>query len=415
MRYLFVHQNFPGQFLHLVRHLLAERRHDVVFISERNANHLAGVRRLTYSMPPDEGGGFDVAHDFERATRRAQAVAAIARELRRLGFVPDIVIGHHGWGELLDVGDVWPGAKLLGYHEFFYRLEGLDVGFDPEFPTPVELHPRIRAKNAVNLLALHNGGHGHSPTRFQRDTYPAWSRHAISLLPEAVDLAICRPAPDARRRVFALGDLRIGPRTRLVTYVARDLEPYRGFHILMRALPRLLASRNDVEVVMVGGDGVSYGAKLAEGNWRTHMLRELGGRLDLERVHFVGKLAYADYLRLLRRSDAHAYLTYPFVVSWSLREALATGCVIVGSDTAPVRELISHGVNGLLTPFLDPERLADRLLDVLENRPLARRLSAGARAYAERELRMADYLAGYEALIDDVIEGRGFAPNPTRA
>ncbi len=407
MRYLFVHQNFPGQFVHLLRHLIAQKRHDIVFVSEDNPNRMEGVRRLTYGRPPELGRStFPTAAEFELATVRAHAVSLVARQVDRLGFSPDIVIGHHGWGELLDIRDVWPKVPLLGYQEFYYRLEGLDVGFDPEFPTPVESLPRIRAKNAVNFLALTNGGHGQTPTDFQRSSYPDWAQRSISLLPEGVDLEGCRPAPEARRRIFRLGDVTVSPRERLVTYVSRDLEPYRGFHTLMRALPRLLDARPDVRVVMVGGDGVSYGAKLAGGTWRERMLTELGDRLDRERIHFVGKLQYADYKRLLQRSDAHVYLTYPFVLSWSLREALACGCAVVGSNTAPVREFITHRENGLLTPFLEPDRLADSILELLENRHLASKLAAGARHYAETTLRMDTYLSAYDTLIDDVINAR---------
>ena len=407
MRYLFVHQNFPGQFVHILRRLVAEKRHDIVFISEDNPNRIDGVRRLTYGRPPDLGKStFPVAAEFELATVRAFAVSQVARQVDRLGFTPDIVIGHHGWGELLDIRDVWPGVPLLGYQEFFYRLEGLDVGFDPEFPTPVESLPRIRAKNAVNFLALTNGGHSHTPTEFQRRSYPEWAQGSISLLPEGVDLDGCKPSPESKRRIFRLGDVSVAPKERLVTYVSRDLEPYRGFHTIMRALPRLLQARRDVRVILVGGDGVSYGARLAEGNWRERMLAEVGDRIDQTRIHFVGKLEYADYKRLLQRSDAHVYLTYPFVLSWSLRESLACGCAVVASDTAPLREFITHGENGLLTPFLEPDRLADTVLDVLEDRQLARRLSANARRYAEDTLRMDRYLDAYQALIEGVINGR---------
>ena len=406
MRFLFVHQNFPGQFVHLLRRLVAEGSHDIVFISEDNANRMDGVRRLLYRVPDSFGERtFPVAWDFERATIRGHAVASVAAEVKRLGFTPDIVIGHHGWGELLDVHDVWPSVPLLGYQEFFYRLDGLDVGFDPEFPSVVAYHPRIRAKNAVNLMTLHNGGHGQTPTEFQRSTYPAWSQNSIHLLREGVDLTLCRPDPASRRRVFRLGALSVSPRERLVTYVARDLEPYRGFHVLMRAIPRLLRERRDVRVVMVGGDGVSYGARLSEGTWRDFMLRELGDAIDPARVHFVGKLDYGDYRRLLQRSDAHVYLTYPFVLSWSFREALATGCPIVASDVAPVREFMRDGDTGLLVRFPDPEALATRILDLLADRDLARRLSHAARAYAEARLDMEDYLDRYQALIEDVVAG----------
>ena len=173
----------------------------------------------------------------------------------------------------------------------------------------------------------------------------------------------------------------------------------------MRALPSLLRARPDVQVALVGSDGVSYGARLPDSTWREHMLREVGPSLDLGRVHFCGRMEYADYVRLLQRSDAHVYLTYPFVASWSLREALAIGCPLVASDTAPVQEFVSHGQTGLLTPFLDPAGLSLRIQEMLEDTALAARLRQAARAWAERHLRMEDHLHGYARLINALVAG----------
>jgi glycosyltransferase involved in cell wall biosynthesis len=330
---------------------------------------------------------------------RAEAVAKAAASLKTLGFAPDIIIGHHGWGEMLNLHDVWPQAPLLGYQEFYYNIDGFDVGFDPEFPLGDDIGARIRSKNAVNLLALTNPGHGQTPTLFQHSTYPDWARPNISVLAEGVDLDTCKPDPELRRRTVTLGGYKIRPADKLVTYVVRDLEPYRGFHVMMRALPRLLRERPDVRVILVGGDNVSYGARLDKGSWRERMLDEVGSKLDMDRVHFPGRVPYDTYTKLLQRSDAHVYLTYPFVASWSLREAMATGCAVVASDTAPVREFVTHRRTGMLVPFLQPERIAEGVLAVLEDAGLNRRLRRGARAWAEANLDMAKYLAGYEALI----------------
>lgn len=405
MRFLFIHQNFPGQYLHLVRHLAGQGRHEIIFLSEMNDNVIPGVRKLVYRAPePSPAEVFPAARELDRATRRAEMVASAARRLHGLGFVPDIVIGHHGWGELLNIGDVWPEAPLLGYHEFFYRMQDSDVDFDPEFPTAATMLPTIRAKNAVSLLALSNPGHGQTPTRYQLGTYPAWARPGITLLPEGVNLEQCRPDPGAAGRPFALGGVTIAPGQKLITYVARDLEPYRGFHVVMRALPRILRERRDAQAIFVGGDGVSYGARLREGTWREGMLAEVGARLPRGRVHFAGRVGYEEYVRLLQRSDAHVYMTYPFVASWSLREALACGCAVVGSDTAPVREFVTEGANGRLVPFLDPGRLADVVLEVLEDG--AAGLRRGARRFATGRLRMGAYLGAYERLIGGLV-GRG--------
>ena len=375
-----------------------------MFVSEPNQNHIAGVRKIPYPKPEPAGASTHVAaRDLDEAARRAEIVARIATNLKGLGFSPDIIIGHHGWGELLNLPEVWPGVPILGYLEFFYRTDGADVGFDPEFPIPPSDFPRIRAKNAVNLIALHTSGRGQTPTEWQLSTYPSWARPDISLLREGVNLEVCKPDADARRRNFRVGEAVISQKDKLVTYVARDLEPYRGFHVMMRALPHLLSARRDIRVVMVGGDGISYGAPPAQGTWREVMMKELGDRIDLSRVVFPGKVDYATYVRLLQRSDAHVYLTYPFVASWSLREALAAGCVVIGSDTPPVREFITDGLNGLLVSFFEPQRLAECVLETLEDRGLAARLRRGARAYAERTLAMGNYLNAFSGLVGELV------------
>jgi glycosyltransferase involved in cell wall biosynthesis len=238
-----------------------------------------------------------------------------------------------------------------------------------------------------------------TPTQWQLSTYPDWARERITLLPEGVHLDVCKPNPQARRRNLVIGGTTIRPNEKLVTYVARDLEPYRGFHVMMRAVPHMLRSRKDVRVVMVGGDGISYGMPPVEGTWRQKMLAELGDGIDPRRVLFPGRIEYATYVAMLQRSDAHVYLTYPFVASWSLREALATGCVVIASDTPTAREFVTHGQNGLLVSFFDPKGLADTVLRVLEDASLAHSLRENARRYAEKNLAIVDYLAAYEAII----------------
>ncbi len=400
MKYLFVHQNFPAQYLHLLRHLAAQNTHDLLFLTEAPRNQLAGVRKIVRPQPRNPGQNtLPNAREIELALSRAELVVRSCENLKTLGFTPDVIIGHHGWGELLHINDVWPDAPLLGYQEFYYNLHGFDVGFDPEFPPGPEMPGRIRTKNVVNMISLNNPGFGQTPTDFQHSTYPNWARDKIAVLREGVNLEVCKPNPDVRRRTVTLGGYKVAPAEKLVTYVVRDLEPYRGFHVFMRALPRILAARPDARVILVGGDGVSYGAKPAAGTWREQMQDELAGHLDLARVHFAGRVPYDTYVKLLQRSDAHVYLTYPFVASWSLREAMAVGCALVVSDTAPVREFVTDGVSGRLATFLQPDTIAHRVLEVLEDQALAARIRAGARAWAEANLDMDVYIRNYEALI----------------
>jgi glycosyltransferase involved in cell wall biosynthesis len=412
LKFLFVHQNYPGQFLHIVRRLVATGKHEVVFITEPNRNAIPGVRKVPYACPPlDTSETHIVARELDNGARRAEAVFKTAFGLKHLGYKPDIIIGHHGWGEMLNLRDLWPDAPMLGYFEFYYRYDRADVGFDPEFPSDSADFPRIRAKNAINHIALNLGGTGQCPTEWQLSTYPEWARPRIELLWEGVDLDTCSPDPVARKKTLKIGDMTIRPTDKLVTYVSRDLEPYRGFHVMMRALPDLMRARKDIKVVMVGGDGISYGSRPREGGtWRERMLAEVGQDIDMSRVVFPGRVAYDTYLAALRRSDAHVYLTYPFVASWSMREALAVGCPVIGGDTETVGEFITHGENGLLTPTLDPRALAGAVLNLLEDKSLTRTLRQNARAYAERRLAMGDYLDSYCRLI-----GRLTGENPDEA
>ncbi len=402
MKFLFVHQNFPGQFLHIVRHLVAARQHEIVFISEANSNHINGVRKVPYAKPaPAAAEAHIAARELDGAVRRAEAAGRTAANLKHLGYEPDIIIGHHGWGEMLNLNDVWPKVPMLGYMEFYYQPYGVDVGFDPEFPTGTADFPRIRAKNAINHIALNLDGEGQCPTEWQRSTYPEWARERINLLWEGVDLDVCKPAPKVRRAPLTIGGMTVEPHKKLVTYVSRDLEPYRGFPLMMRAIPHILKARKDIKIVMVGGDGVSYGNLPAGGGtWRELMLREVGSGIDPARVVFPGRIPYDNYVTMLQRSDAHVYLTYPFVASWSLREALAAGCAIVASDCQTVREFITHDDNGLLTSFFDPPALSDAVVELIENADLSNRLRHNARQYAETRLAMADYLRAYDALIE---------------
>jgi glycosyltransferase involved in cell wall biosynthesis len=411
LKFLFVHQNFPAQFLHIVRHLVAAKRHDIVFISEPNQNDIQGVRKVPYVHPElDIKSTHIAARELDNGVRRAEAVYRTAFGLKHLGYTPDIIIGHHGWGEMLNLRDLWPAVPMLGYMEFYYQHDKADVGFDPEFPGHELDFPRIRAKNAINHIALNLGGTGQTPTQWQLSTYPRWAQPNIELIWEGVDLAICSPDPSVRKRNLLIGDMTIRPTDKLVTYVSRDLEPYRGFHVMMRALPALMRDRRDLKVVMIGGDGISYGAAPQQGGtWREVMLAEVGSRIDPSRVAFPGRVAYPTYLAALRRSDAHVYLTYPFVASWSMREAMAIGCAVIGGDTEPVREFITHDDNGLLTPCLEPAALARAVLALLDDKALNRRLRESARRYAERLLSMADYLAHYCGVISD-LTGENPAP-----
>lgn len=366
MKVLFVHQNFPGQYLHLARHLGAIPGNEVVFITQRKDGvTLPGVRNIVYQphRPVSQNQHHYLA-DTEMGVLNAQTVARVALGLKESGFVPDVMLGHNGWGEIWYLKDVFPNTPLIGYFEFFYRLHGADVGFAPGEREIFDTAPRIRTKNLGNLLALDTVDLGQTATQWQRSLYPERYHHMLHVVHEGIDTLVVRPNPDVRLRLPDGSDLTRDDE--VLTYVARNLEPYRGFPQFMRSLPRILDQRPNARVLIVGGDDVSYGHRLPHG--QTHrqlMLSELGDALDLKRVHFLGKLPYSDYLKVLQVSRVHVYLTYPFVLSWSLLESLSSGCLVVGSKTPPVEEAITDGQNGWLVDFFQPEEIASRVIEGL--------------------------------------------------
>lgn len=380
MKILCVHQNFPGQYLHLVRYLGSQPDQQVVFITQRRDVEIPGVRKLIYK--PRRTISPQVHHylrESEAAVLNAQEVARVAIDLRKSGFIPDVMLGHNGWGEIWYLKDIFPEAPLIGYFEFFYRMTGADVGFDPAEPVTPDTAPRLRTKNLGNLLALDTADLGQTPTEWQKSVYPRRYHHTMNVIHEGIDTTVAKPNP-AARLIIADAKVELTAGDELVTYVARNLEPYRGFPSFMRSLPKILAARPKCRVIIVGGDEVSYGARLPEGeSYRKKLLAELGDALDLSRVHFLGKVPYAAFIKVLQVSRVHVYLTYPFVLSWSMLESMAAGCLIVGSRTQPVQEVIHHGGNGLLVDFFSPDEIADRVIEALEDRRAFASLRQNAR------------------------------------
>ena len=369
MKVLFVHQNFPGQYLHLARHLGATPGNEVVFITQRQDVELPGVKKIVYK--PRRTISREVHHylrESEAAVLNAQEVLRIAIELKQQGFVPDVMLGHNGWGEIWYLKDVFPTSPLIGYFEFFYRMQGADVGFDKNDVITPDTAPRVRTKNLGNLLALDTVDLGQCPTQWQKSTYPKRFQPMLHVIHEGVDTQVVHPDSKTRIRL-ADKDIELAAGDEVVTYVARNLEPYRGFPSFMRSLPEVLRRRPKAQVLVVGGNDVSYGARLADGKtFKEEMLKELDGSLDLSRVHFLGKVPYQSFLKILQVSRVHVYLTHPFVLSWSMLEAMAAGCLVVGSRTPPVEEVLHDCQNGLLVDFFSPAEIADRVIDALEDR-----------------------------------------------
>ena len=390
MNVLLIHQNYPGQFKHLGP-ALVQQGHRVLALpmSQQALEPLNGVTRAAYypSRSSTQGVHPWVA-DFETKTIRAEAAFLAAKKLKAQGYEPEVILAHPGWGESLFLKDVWPKARLGIYCEFYYAASGSDVGFDPEFYQVQDTDIcRIQLKNLNNLLHFERADAGLSPTHWQASTFPAPFRDRITVVHDGIDTDRLQPNPAASIKLnLPAGELQLTRSDEVVTFVNRNLEPYRGFHVFMRSLPRLLAHRPQAKVLIIGGDGVGYGAASQDGKtWRQRMVEEVRPQLtesQWSRVHFLGNVSYEAFVGVMQVSTVHVYLTYPFVLSWSLLEAMSLGCTIVASKTAPLLEAIEHGHTGRLVDFFDATALADEVASLLDDPSERARLAVNARALA---------------------------------
>jgi glycosyltransferase involved in cell wall biosynthesis len=396
MNILFIHQNFPGQFKFLAP-ALVKQGHSVraMTMQKTEAMQWQGVQLVNYTS---KRGSTPNVHpwvsDFETKTIRAEACFDAALQMKQQGYMPDVIVAHHGWGESLFLKEVWPEAKLGIYCEFFYHQHGADIGFDPEFPAADEGEVcRLRLKNLNNLLHFEVAEAGISPTHWQASTFPEPFKNKISVVHDGIDTQAVAPnsAVSLTLKMATGQDLVLTRKDEVITFVNRNLEPYRGYHTFMRALPQLLKERPNARVLLVGADDVSYGArpdaaKYGAAKWKDIFANEVRGQIsdaDWQRVYFLGQVPYQFFIPLLQLSTVHVYLTYPFVLSWSLLEAMSAGCAIVASDTQPLREAIIHNETGMLVNFFDPTALAQSVCELLNNSEERIRLGANARAFAQ--------------------------------
>ena len=370
MKILFLHPNFPAQFRHLATVLGRDRQNTVVFATNRRDGNIAGVNKVVYEKSrtarPET---HHYVRPLENAVLEAQAVYRIAQKLKEQGFYPDVVYGHSGWGPTLFMKDIFSRATLLCYFEWYYNAYGSDASFDPSDPINADDEARIRIKNAPILLDLVGCDRGLSPTQWQRSQFPSEFQSKIKVHHDGIDTSYFKPLPNAKLFLPRINlDLTNVPE--IITYVARGMEPYRGFPQLIETIYLLQKKRPECHFVIVGKDRVAYGKNLPNGKtYKQAMLEKFF--IDMSRVHFTDLLPYDEYLQVLQASSVHIYLTRPFVLSWSMLEALATGCLIVASDTAPVTEVIEDNVNGLLVNFFNPQQICDRVIEALDNPRMA--------------------------------------------
>lgn len=395
MRVLFLHDAFPGQYRYLAAALARSPDHQVVFASrQRDGGGLPGLRRLVYTPARAPQAR---THPYLRAPEAAvlsgQAAYRACAVLKRAGFVPDVVCAHAGFGPALFIKDLFPDTRLVGFFEWYYRARGSDADYLDPGALDADAAARIHLRNAAILLELARCDAAICPTAFQRAQFPPPFRDRLIELHDGIDAAFFAPGPGRLPAGLPIPD-----HAPVVTYATRGLEPYRGFPHFIAAAAQVLAARPEVHIVVAGADAVHYSRRAASGSYKEEAL----GRLPpaaRARLHFTGTLPPAALRDLWRRAAVHVYLTVPFVLSWSLLEAMATGCLIVAADTPPVQEVARDGVEALLVDFRDPARLAARILDALARRDGGAPLRHQARARVMRDYDIARLLPKHLEII----------------
>jgi glycosyltransferase involved in cell wall biosynthesis len=381
MRILITHTNFPAQFRHVAEHLGRTPGNQIVFATKtpRKEWTIAGVNKAVFKPEGPPAAGHPLARGFEDSVRNATGLLTLCAGLKRQGFIPDVVLGHSGWGQTMFVRDVFPDTPFIGYFEWYYSAASPESTFDGRVRNEAE-RAGIRVRNSAILHDLVACRAGITPTGWQRAQFPVEFQPKLAQVHDGINTHYFSPAEGGRLPIerLDLPDTDLTGATELVTYCSRGLEPYRGFPQFYEALPAILRERPGCHVLIVGEDRVCYSPKPPEGQTYKTMIQELVD-VDLSRVHFTGPLPYGRYKQVLQASSAHVYLTWPFVLSWSFLEAMSCGCLVIGSDTEPVREVLRHEENGLLTDFHSPEAIARNTIHALEKQAALVELRRNAR------------------------------------
>lgn len=363
---LFIHQAFPGQFGTLARSLAADG-HRVTALAINPQEKIPGVMTIRYSpIAPQEKDLGVLTQDMDAKFLRGQGILEAMKAMKANGYMPDVIYVHPGWGEGMFIKNVWPDARLVVYAEWFYNKEGQEINFDPAFP-PIdeEKELRLTVKNIPFIQALSDCDVAIAPTEWQKKRFPAWAQEKIQVIHDGLNLAELSSVKPKGLGIPSQG-LRLKKGMPIVTFSARNLEPVRGFHYFMKAVPEILNGNPDAHIIIMGQDAginnIGYGAQNPDNkSWRQTMKEELGDSVDWKRIHFLGLVDRKIYLAMLKLSAAHVYLTTPFILSWSFLEAAALGLPIIASDTEPVREF-SDLKNVELVDFKDTHELAQKVL-----------------------------------------------------
>lgn len=396
MNILFLHRNFPAQFKHVIAELKKDSKNKIVFITANNNIEIPGIKKITYKVEK-QNENEEYLDYYSDAIGHAKAAAEEILKLKEAGFIPDIIYGHD-WGPTIFVKDIFPNVPFLCYFEWFYTTEGADLGFDGRIPN-VYTKSKVRCKNSSILMNLCSCDAGIVPTKWQKTQFPNEFSNKLQVIYDGIDTNLCKPDNSA---TFSIGNLELSQNDEVITYTARGLEPYRGFPQLMMTIKKLQIIRPNVHFVIAGEDKAFYGGNLEGTTYKEFMLDKLN--IETKNVHFVNTLPFEEYLKILQISSAHIYLTYPFVLSWSMLEAMACGCCIIASNTKPVTEIITDNINGLLADFYNIDEIVNKVIFALENNAEAKSIRQNARTTILEKYSLKKMLPKQINLINNLIK-----------
>jgi glycosyltransferase involved in cell wall biosynthesis len=346
---VFIHQNMPGQFKNICQALAKNEKNQVYFITKKKTVSLPNVHRVVYDLAREPtGGSHQYISGLDSHLLYGQAVARRLIALKENNVYPDIVFAHSGWGEALFVKEIFPKAKLVVFSEFYYESRFSDTAFTHKGDVPIDTACKLVARNFHLTQSMMAADIIMTPTLWQKFVHPKILWPQILVLHEGISVDEIRA--NRQTSVTLPNGWTLNKGDRVVTYVSRNLEPYRGFDVFFEAMRLLAKAAPDVRVVLIGGEDVSYGKRPPGGmSWRNLFLHQEGP--PLHNAAFLGRVPYPMFLDLLNIAKVHTYLTVPFVLSWSAMEAMALETLVVASATHPVREVITDGRTGLLCDY----------------------------------------------------------------
>lgn len=362
---VFMHQTYPAQFGPISQFLLKEYDVEISFFSEHiNKPIYPGIKHFAYKpvITNHEDSPYFFSRHFEQ---EAASMHGVYNALKASKINPDVLIGHAAFGNLGLLHVDYATIPRIGFFELFYDPHGRHSENRSQYPAPKPNRIRIPLRNATQLVELEYCTKGYSPTQFQKSTYPEAYQQKLSVLFDGIDVGFYKPG-----EVSSNSELkRTWPKgAKLVTYVSRGLEAMRGFDIFMEVAHRVSQKSKDVHFVIAGNPKTHYGSEMIGINdptFKEYVLKKQP--YDLNRFHFLDWISESALVDLFCLSNCHFYWTVPFTLSWSLFQAMATGCLIVGSDSAPVRDAIVNGINGLLVSPYDQVMLTDSILATLSS------------------------------------------------